>query len=129
MSIAAAKRWKALCIAGMVLGGMLIGAGLLWNLLAKPEHVWSSEQAMELEAARHEMHQLTYDSSPATALSGNSMDSREAKMAAARSRFEKIEAELAAARSLQQWTGVWLTRMGLAALALFGVGYLATQGS
>jgi hypothetical protein len=129
MSIAVVKHWKGFCIAGMAFGGALVAAGLLWNALAKPEHVWAREQALELEAARHQMHQLTYDSPHVTASPGSSADSREAQMAAAKNRFEKIEADLTAARSRQQQTGVWMTRMGLAALVLFGLGYLALHGS
>lgn len=122
------KRGKTLSLAGMALGIALIAAGLLWNALAKPEHVWSKEQADEFEAARHAMHDLTYDS-PSTTSSGISADAREAQMAAAKQRFEKIEADLAVAASRQREAGVWMTRMGLAALVLFGLGYLASHGS
>ena len=129
MPIAEVKRWKALFVTGMALGVALVVAGLLWNALAKPEHVWSREQAIELETARHAMHELTYDFPQTPASPGNSADSREAQMAAAKRRFEKIEADLVAARSRQQQTGVWMIRMGLAALVLFGIGYLASRDS
>lgn len=121
--------WKILCLTGMAIGIALVAAGSLWNALAKPEHVWSNEQASEFETARNAMHELTYDLPRTPASPDNSADSREAQMAAAKRRFEKIEADLAAARSRQQLTGVWMTRMGLAALVLFGLGYLTSHGS
>ena len=123
------KHWKTLSIVGIVLGIGLILAGWLRGALAKPEHFWSPEQAQEFEAARVAMHQLTYDAPPRPGTAASSPDSRQAEMDLARRRFEKIDAELTAARSRQAGAGAWLTRMGLAALVLFGIGYLASQGS
>ena len=129
MSSAERKRWKAIPLVGMAVGIALVVAGLLWNAFAKPEHVWSKEQAEEFETARQIMHELTYDLPSAPASSNASAETREAQLTAAKQRFEKIEADLAAAAARQQETGMWLTRMGLAAVVLFGIGYLAANGS
>lgn len=123
------KYWKTLSVGGIVLGVGLIAAGLAWSAFAKPEHFWSPDQAQEFEVARAAMHQLTYETKPNSAPSGAPPASREAEMELAKRRFEKIDAELSAARVRREETGVWLTRMGLAALVVFGLGYLASQGS
>lgn len=129
MSSAEGKRWKAVSWTGMAIGIALIAAGLLWNAFAKPEHVWSKEQAEEFESARQIMHELTYDLPDSQTASNPSADSHETQLDAAKLRFKKIEADLAAATSRQRETGAWLTRMGLAVVVLFGIGYLAANGS
>lgn len=129
MAASALKSWKTLSAVGMGLGIALIAAGLLWNAFAKPAYFWSPEQAREYDSARNAMHQLTYDLPKTSSASGGSPPSRDAEMELAKRRFEKIDAELAAARARREGTGVWMTRMGLAALVLFGLGYLASQGS
>jgi hypothetical protein len=48
-------------------------------------------------------------------------------LAAAQERLDRLEAELSGARTRSQQTGVWLLRTGLAAMVLFGIGYLSLR--
>jgi hypothetical protein len=119
------------CQIGIALGLALTVAGGLWNALARPDAAWSEKQAAEFKSARNALHDMTYnraedqrsDGSP-----GEPSKAQIAERAAAKARFDRIEAELAAARVGYHRTGMWLVRLGLAAMIVFGVGYFASHG-
>jgi hypothetical protein len=108
----------------------LVVAGGLRKALARPEAAWSQQQATEFQAARNALHDLTYSESGAHGSNGSSDEpspERLAKRAEAKARFDRIEAQLVEARSNYQRTGTWLFRLGLAAMIIFGIGYLSLQ--
>jgi hypothetical protein len=131
---AASNRQALVCLAGLLAGLLVTLAGLAWMVLAKPSHVWSPEQAAELKAAGDALH-AARSRDPGEAQQGQQATPQAAgdasqappALAAAQARFDRIDAELESARTGRQRTGTWLLRLGLAAMVLFGVGYLSTR--
>jgi hypothetical protein len=117
----ASNRRAWILAAGMLVGlGLMLG-GLIWSTTASPSSVWSPEQAAEYQAAGEALHAAR--SRPAS-----SDEAEDSELAAAQQRFGRIETELAAAQTGRDRIGRWLIRLGLAAMLLFGIGYLATRG-
>lgn len=119
------RRVVIACQAGLVVGMLLVLVGALWHVFAKPEHVWSESKAAELQAARTAWHDLTY-SDPASPSAPESPE-RAAKREAARKEFEQLQAELDEAVDVHRQRGPRLMYAGLAAIVLFGVGYLSAR--
>jgi hypothetical protein len=113
------------CQAGLVVGMLLVLAGALWQIFARPEHVWSESKAAKLQAARTAWHDLTY-SDPASPSAPESPE-RAAQRAAARKNFEHLQSELDEAVDVHRQRGPRLMYAGLAAIVLFGVGYLSAR--
>ena len=123
-------RWlHRICIAGVVLGAVLVIVGLGWSVVATPEAVWSMEQAAELKAASDAVHAarsgipVAPDSQPGDA---GKPDPR--YLAAAQARLERINADLEQARNVRDTWGQWAAAAGLALTIACGLGYLATRG-
>ena len=113
------------CQAGLVVGMLLILTGALWQIFAKPEHVWSESKAAELQEARTAWHDLTY--SDPEAPSAPESAERAAQREAARREFQRLQAELDEAVATHRHRGPRLMYAGLAAIVLFGVGYLSSR--
>ncbi len=114
------------------MGVALILGGFAWKATVRPSSVWSKEQAKELTDARNALHDLTYnhEDAPSAAKASRPSQSpadRDAAHAAAQARFDRVQAELVQARSVGHERGAWLIRIGLAAVVLFGIGYLSSQ--
>lgn len=103
------------CLAGVAIGLLTALGGGVWQRTALPRHVWTIEQAKEFDAANAALHSVD-------------MDDRE-KYAAARQRFDRVAADLQSARYAKDRLGNVLVRGGLAAAAVFSVGYLATRNA
>jgi predicted negative regulator of RcsB-dependent stress response len=120
----------------ILVGGILAGllatiAGLAWPVWAKPSLVWSPEQAAEFQAAGEALHaarQIDQAEAAANFAGADDAGQSDAQLASAQERFDKIEAELAAAQSLREGAGAWLRWLGLAVMLLCGLGYLASRG-
>jgi hypothetical protein len=117
----ASNRRARILVAGLVVGLFLVLGGLVWSTLAAPSSVWSREQAAEYQAAGEALH-AARSQSPA------SDGTAKSALTTAQQRFDRIEAELVAAQTGRQRISRWLVRLGLAAMLLFGVGYLASRG-
>lgn len=118
------RRIAFACLAGLSVGVILIVAGGLWQLFAGPRLVWSPEQVREHRAARMAWHDLQYDEGAPDAAADTG---RQAQIDAARARFERIQADLDSAIALHEGRGTRLIYVGLAAIVLFGVGYLSSR--
>jgi hypothetical protein len=120
-----------ICLGGILFGVIVGAAGLFWSQWAKPSLVWTPEQAAEYQAAGEALHAARRvdpaSSGDVHASAGAEGDEPDRRLAAAQERFDKIEAKLAAAQTLRQRTGAWLRWLGLAAIVLFGVGYLSSR--
>jgi hypothetical protein len=116
---------EIICLGGLVLGVVLAVAGGAWQALVKPEHVWSQEEANQMQAARTEWHNLIYDD-PQSPVAAEST-ARQRQREAAQRRFEEMQTELDSAIASRRYRGARLVYAGLAAMAAFGVGYLATR--
>jgi hypothetical protein len=120
-----------ICLGGMLLGVVMGTAGLFWGSWAKPSLVWTPEQAAEYQAAGEALHAARRMDGPSSggldANAGAEGDESDRRLAAAQERFDRIEAELGSAQTLRQRTGAWLRWLGLAAIVLFGVGYLSAR--
>jgi hypothetical protein len=115
-----------ICQGGLVVGMLLVVAGALWQAFAKPENVWSEAKAEEFRKTRAAWHDLQYND-PTTDSASESAD-RAAQRKAAQRQFEKIQAELDDAITTHRHRGTRLMYAGLAAIVLFGVGYLSARG-
>jgi len=122
-------RWlHRICIAGVILGAILVIAGLGWSAVATPAAVWSIEQAAELKAASDAVHAArsgipeTRGSQPVEA---GKPDPR--YLAAAQARLERINTDLEQARHVRDTWGQWAAAAGLALTIACGLGYLASR--
>lgn len=119
---------SAVCLAGVALGVLAALGGAIWQRAALPRHVWSAEQSQEYAAAYADLHAATvdhdHDHEPGGA---EAADAGHTNLAAAQARFDRVAAELKSARYAKDQLGGTLIRGGLAAAALFGVGYLVTR--
>ena len=116
---------RIVCQVGLVIGMLLVLAGAAWQTLAKPEHVWSPKQAEEFREARTAWHNLQYgDPQQPSALESAG---RAAQREAAQRRFEQVHDELEDAIATHRHRGTRLMHSGLAAMVLFGVGYLSSR--
>ena len=113
------------CQAGLIVGMMLVLGGAFWQALAKPEHVWSETKAEEFRKAQTVWHDLQYND-PRQPSAPESAE-RAAQRKAAQRQFEKIQAELDVAITTHRYRGTRLMYAGLAAMVLFGVGYLSER--
>lgn len=104
------------CLAAAALGLLVAVGGAVWQRSALPRHVWTVEQAQEFDAANAAMHAAVGRDD-------------ETAHAAAKQRFDRIAAELHSARYAKDRLGAVLVRGGLAAAAVFSVGYLAIRGT
>lgn len=116
----------ATCLVGVALGVLAALGGALWGRAALPRHVWTVEQSQEYNAANAALHAATvgHDREPNGDQAGAE---HHANLAAAQQRFDRITAQLQAARYAKDRLGVTLIRGGLAAAAVFGVGYFVTR--
>jgi hypothetical protein len=102
-------------------------AGALWSNFDAGRMVYSPAQAKEWAEASSAFHLATSGHAPDGSEMPESEEERDAIVAAARQRYEKAQAVLDSARFTQYQLGSWLIRGGLAAVAIFGVGYGATR--
>lgn len=124
------RRMTVVCQAGVFLGAALVLSGLLWKATLRPSSLWSPEQAKEFTDARNALHELSYDHEGASGVAGMTSQAaadRKAARTAAQARFDRISADLEHARTTGQQRGNWLVRFGVAAVVLFGVGYLSSR--
>jgi hypothetical protein len=123
------RRMLVVCQAAVFIGVAMIVAGFVSKATVRPSAVWSKEQAKELTDARNALHDLTYnhEAGPATAKTPSESTDRDAARAAAQARFDRIQADLEQAQTAGHQRGAWLIRIGLAAIVLFGIGYLSAQ--
>jgi hypothetical protein len=126
------SRGAPILLAGMIAGLLTAIAGGAWMAAADPSDAWSPEKAAEhkaageaLHAARRGAHGDQQSGAPSHEPDGGNR--KPPDLSAAQARFERIEAELAEARTRRQRAATWLVRTGLAAMVLFGIGYLATR--
>jgi hypothetical protein len=113
------------CQAGLVVGMLLVLAGALWQAFAKPEYVWSDTKAEEYRKSRAVWHDLQYND-PRQPSAPESAD-RAAQRVAAQRQFEQVQSELDKAIATHRHRGTRLMYAGLAAVVLFGVGYLSAR--
>jgi hypothetical protein len=113
------------CLAGMLAGLLMLLGGLAWSQWASPRTVWSPEQATEHQAAGEALHAARRSAAPA---GGESGAAESPELVAAQARFDAIDAKLAEAQTSRQRTGGRLVRLGLAAMVISGIGYLALRG-
>jgi hypothetical protein len=113
----------------MCAGGLLAVAGSLWSTFAPGRMVYMPEQAQEYEDAYAAVHAATisHEHDELASASPDAAESREARVAKARERFERAKAELDEAQFVQNELGKWLLGVGLATLVAFGIGYLASR--
>jgi hypothetical protein len=117
----------------MVAALLLLGVGLLWPHWFTPAEVWSLEQAREYEAAFTALHAATAPPPPSRA--SNSPGGVPAQgpspqeLAALKSRYERIRAQLDDAREFRGEVGPRLVRIALVGLVGFGIGYLLSPRS
>jgi hypothetical protein len=114
------------CLAVAGVGVLAALGGAVWQRAAHPRHVWTVEQSQEYDAANAALHAATVGHDHETN-GAEAVDAHQADLAAAQERFNRINAELQAARYAKDRLGTALIRGGLAAAALGGVGYLATR--
>jgi hypothetical protein len=123
-------RWlHRICIAGVVLGAVLVIGGLGWSMVATPAAVWSMEQAAELKAASDAVHAARSgipEGGDSRAADVGKTDPR--YLAAAQARVERINAELEQARDVRDTWGQRVAAAGLAVTIACGLGYLASRG-
>ena len=129
---APSRNWPAvLCLAGVAVSAAMIVAGAAWNMFSRPANVWSAEDAAEYKQANQSYHMMI----AAHGHEGEKLPNNEVapaaspqQLEAARQRVERSAAALEAAQELRNQAGTTVIRIGLAAAALFGVGYWATRG-
>jgi hypothetical protein len=106
----------------MLLGMLTIAIGASWSLMVSPAQVWSAEEALEYQAANDALHE---------ARTKNRVDSGEGEMspamAAAKARFDRIDAQLESARSAYDAWGHWIAAAGFGATLLCGAGFLVLR--
>ncbi|MCA9260998.1 MAG: hypothetical protein KDA61_17405 [Planctomycetales bacterium] len=113
---------------GLALSALLAAAGYLWA----PPADWSPSQAEELNSAWQELHDATNqshtgDAGHAEEHAGDALAARDPKFAAARKRYDELNAQLNAAIEGPARRQKVLLRTGLAGAVLFGIGYLANR--
>jgi hypothetical protein len=114
-----------ICQAGLVVGMLVLLAGALWQNFARPQHVWTEDKAEQYRAAQSQLHTLIYDD-PAAPSAPESPE-RAAARDTAKERFNRIQQELDDAIETHRHRGARLMQAGLAAIVLFGVGYLSSR--
>jgi hypothetical protein len=121
------SRSNRVCLAGLVLGVATLIGGLIWgwSMAASPHVLWSPEQAAEYKAASDALHSAPHDHGNPS--DENHDDEESPEQAAARERFDAIQAQLNRARYAQTSVGPLLVRIGLAGAIAFGIGYLASR--
>lgn len=131
-SKAQSRNWPAvIALAGIAVSMALVVGGAAWNLFSRPANVWSEEDAAEYKAANEAYHMMI----SAHGHEGEKLpDDRVAHAAspqqleAARQRVERSASALKTAQDLRNQAGTTLIRIGLAAAAVFGIGYWSTRG-
>lgn len=100
------------------IGIFLVVLSFVWPSIMGTKVVWSEDQARELSEASAEMHRLLHEHDHGTA-DGNPEEGEPDVLLAAKERYERSEAGLQRARSLQQgpaavfkWTGIVLALLG-----------------
>lgn len=121
-------------LVGLALSIALMISGVLWSQLARPEHVWSEQQAKEFLEARNALHAASHSGKThANHQDGHadhdhsSAGGGEAEFEQVQQRFNAVRQELEAARNAKNKGGSWLIRTGLVAAACFGIVYLVSR--
>lgn len=131
MSEAAPKNrwWTTACLAGLVLGLLVIAVGIAWPKVVTPAMVWSPEQAEELQRAGDAFHAAReqnrpVDGSHPASGAGGAATPREL----AEKRYNRLKGDLEAAQSIRTHWGQWVVAAGFGLTIACGLGYLATRG-
>ena len=111
------------CLAGIVVGLLLVLAGLAWKPLVPDAWLWSHEQAAEFAAASAELHAAEIQGHDHGDASSHPPD-----MTRQQARFDRIRTQLEAAQGARSGWGQSLVIAGAVVTALAAMGYAATQG-
>lgn len=124
---------RTIAAVGLALSLVAVMAGGIWSAVAKPEHVWSEQQARELKAATEALHATlatghTHGHGPAE--SGHAAEAHAAGTNETRQKAEQrlatIQAELEAAQYAKNRAGLLLVQVGVAGAACCGALLLLT---
>lgn len=120
---------EILCWSGIVVGGLLILAGSVWEITAKPQDVWSEQQAEQYEAAAHAMHCLANDAAEHCPEGRPIVHDHQHERASEETieRFHQIEQELESALYQRDVLGIRVMQIGMLAIVGFGLALRASN--
>jgi hypothetical protein len=128
--VPADKRTRLLpvfCLVGVGAGVLLAVVGGLWSTILAGRTIYTPAQAEEWEKAGKDFHSATIGRTAEGGVLPSDPAERDKIVAAARQRYQKAQEELDSARFAQNELGWWLAAFGLAAIASFGIGYIASR--
>lgn len=115
--------WLAtLCLAGLVLGLLVVGIGVAWPKIVTPQMVWPPEKAEELKQAADSFHSAREQGR------GAGESGAPSPRELAEERFNRLKSELETAQRVRGSWGHWVVAAGFGLTIASGLGYLALRG-